>query len=101
MKTFFIIIRGPLGIGKTTIAKEVNTIAVKEWEGMGIIKNVSGTTSLVSAITMTSTVGDASLSTGNVTIAADNANDRLAVTVVGIAALDINWITIIKYVKVI
>lgn len=84
----------------TALAVDSTTGDAKEWEGFGIIKNVGGTTSLVSAITMTSTVGDAGLAAATVAVTANNTTDALDITVTGIAATSIKWNCGIEYVKV-
>lgn len=68
-----------------------------QFKGEGIVKNVSGTTSLVSAITMTSTVSDAAVSTSTMTALANNTTDTLDLTVTGINLLTMNWTSQIDY----
>jgi hypothetical protein len=69
------------------------------YEAKGIIKNVGGTTSLVSAITATQIQSDAALTTTAVTVTADNSNDALNVSVTGIAATTIYWHCVVDYIK--
>mgnify|MGYP006935493449 CR=1 FL=1 len=83
----------------TAIATNVSTLASIEFEGYGIIKNVAGTTSLVSAITMTPTVFDAAMSTCTMTVTADDTNDKLKIEVTGIAATNIGWLVKLDYLK--
>lgn len=63
----------------------------KQWSGSGIIKNVGGTTTLVSAITLTSTVADVSMATATITVAANDIDDTLEFTATGILATTIHW----------
>jgi len=82
----------------TALAKD-SVGNVKEFEGLAVIKNLAGTTSLVGTCTMVSTIGDAALSTCAITITADNTNDTLKVEVAGIAATTINWYVKCDYLK--
>jgi hypothetical protein len=59
-----------------------------------IIKNVSGTTSLSGSVITVGTDIETNAA-WNVSIAADNTNDRLAITVTGAAATTIGWAAII------
>lgn len=81
-------------------ALNISTFDAKEWKGFGIIKNVGGTTSLVSAISMTSTYADAGMGTASVATTANNTNDRLEITATGIAATNINWFAKIEYIMI-
>ncbi len=74
--------------------------STKEWSGDGLIKNVSGTTTLVGSA-IASTYGDAALTTVPVpTITGDNTNDSLKVLVTGITSYTLNWFIKIEYVRV-
>lgn len=84
----------------SALAVDISTGDCKQFKGEGIIKNVAGTTSLVAAITMASTIADGSMAAATMTITADNANSNLLVQSTGIAATDINWVTTIRYTKV-
>lgn len=70
------------------------------YEANGIIKNVAGTTTLVSTITPTQIQTDASLSTTAVSVTADNTNDALNITVTGLTATNIYWHAVIDYIKI-
>ncbi len=72
----------------------------KEFSGGGLIKNISGITSLVGAFTMTSTNGDVSLAATSVTVTADNVNDCLQIECVGISG-NLRWFFAISYTLVI
>lgn len=70
----------------------------KEWSGSGIIKNIGGTTTVVSTITMSSVVADGSMSTATLTVAANNTTDTLDFTATGISSTLINWNAKVDYV---
>lgn len=72
----------------------------KQFLGDGLIKNITGTTALVGVLTMTSTYGDAALTTASITVTTDNVNDSLKVQVTGVAATTINWFIKLDYEQV-
>lgn len=84
----------------SVLAVDTVTGDSKEFHGNGIIKNVAGTTSLVSSITLTSSTADTSMATATVSVTADNKNDNLLLVVTGITATTINWVSSIYYTKV-
>lgn len=57
----------------------------KEVEAVGLIKNVSGTVSLVGTFPTTSVNGDAALALATITVTADNTNKALSISVTGLA----------------
>jgi len=59
------------------------------YEGKGVIKNISGTTSLAAAITLTAIYEDDAAA--DIAVAADDTNDALKFTVTGIANCTIRW----------
>lgn len=67
-----------------------------EFEGKGLIKNLTGTTSLVGAFTMTSANGDAGLAGVSITVTADDTNDCLQIECTGIAD-SLDWFCEISY----
>ena len=86
----------------TAIARDAN-FECKEFSGVGVIKNVGGTTSLVSAITMATSDQDAPMTAATMSVTADDANDRLAVKVTGILQsppLEIHWFVKVAYIQV-
>jgi len=86
----------------TAIARDANFDA-KEFSGVGIIKNVGGTTSLVTAITMATSDQDAGMAGATMSVTADDANDRLAVKVTGILQsppMEIHWFVKVAYIRV-
>lgn len=68
------------------------------YEIKGLIKNISGTTSLVGAITKTTIAEDDA--TWDVTAEADNGNDALVIKVTGAAATNIRWVATTKLTQV-
>jgi len=66
----------------------------------GVLKNVSGTVSLVAAITPSQGDTDAGLSATIVTVTADNVNKSLKVQVTGVASKTINWFAHIELFEV-
>jgi len=80
------------------IARVPATGDVKEWEALGLIKNVGGTTSIVGS-SNTSTFADASLATASIGVSADNTNDSLLVERLGVAGTTIKWYGRLEYVK--
>ena len=62
------------------------------WDFSALLKNVSGTVSLVGAAIVTLVATDTSLATCTVTITADNTNKGPAITVTGVAATTIYWV---------
>jgi hypothetical protein len=80
------------------IARVPATGDVKEWEALGLIKNVGGTTSIVGS-SLNSTFADASLATASLAVSANNTNDALYVERTGIAATTIKWYGRLEYVK--
>lgn len=84
----------------TALAVDTSTQACSSFNGAGVIKNVAGTTSLVSAITMTQDTADAAMLATVVTVTADNTNDSLKIEGTGIAATNINWNVVVKYIKI-
>lgn len=83
----------------TAIAMTEGTIASKEWEGQGLIRNVTGTTTLI-GYDIISTYADASMATADLTVSADNTNDSLKFEVTGIASTNIRWYVKVDYIKI-
>lgn len=83
----------------TAMAVDSTTIASKEWEGQGLIKNVTGTTTLI-GYDIISTYADSSMSTTDLTVTADNTNDSLKFEVTGIASTNIRWYVKVDYIKI-
>lgn len=84
----------------TAIETTSTTGGTKQFLGDGLIKNITGTTSLVGVLTMTSTYGDTALAGATMTVTADNVNDSLKIQVTGIAATTINWFVRLDYEQV-
>lgn len=70
------------------------------FKGEGTIKNVSGTTTMESPVTMTMVQQNIALATVAVAATNDNVNDTLRVVVQGIAATNIRWTARIDYEKI-
>ena len=87
-------------ISVDVIVTDVDTGDSKEWGGIGIIKNYSGTTSLTGAVTMTSTIGDASLAAATVSVTADDPGDYLKIQGAGVVGKDLNWLVKVTYTAV-
>jgi hypothetical protein len=83
----------------TALAMTEGTIASKEWEGQGLIKNVAGTTSLVGSSNI-STYGDAAMASTTLTVSADNTNDCLKFEVTGLASTNIRWYIKVDYIRI-
>lgn len=64
----------------------------------GIIKNLAGTTS-TSGFTFTQIESEGAMGTVSIAATADNANDRLAITVTGNSGTDIVWNVTVDYLK--
>lgn len=82
------------------LAVDTGTGDSKEWSGAAIIKNVGGTTSLVTGSAIASALADASMATATLAMTADNTNDALAFTATGIAATNIRWNVTVYYTKI-
>jgi hypothetical protein len=68
---------------------KANAVQVAGYEFAGVIKNASGTTSIVGAVTKTVLAEEDAAWDCDIT--ADNANDALTITVTGVAATSIRW----------
>jgi hypothetical protein len=84
----------------TVLCVDVYSGDSKEFRGNCLIKNVSGTTSLVGSSALASTYGDGSLSATTAVFSADNTNDALITTVTGLAATNIHWFCKYEYTQV-
>lgn len=80
-------------IGRKTTA---NTNGAYTW--VGVIVNDGGTTSILGSPTVTVVHEDDAA--WNFAVTADNTNDRLAMTVTGVAATTINWVATIRMTEV-
>ena len=81
------------------VAIEITTgYPSKEWEGSGLIKNNAGAVSLVGSLTMSSTNGDAALSTTSIAMTA--ASGALVATVTGISGTAVRWSIKCEYTSV-
>jgi hypothetical protein len=96
-----------LGSSSNVYRLEITALGVKAsngdsvaYSGKGLIKDLSGTTSLVGTITMTQDFSDASLTTTSMTVVADNTNNSLKVSVTGVAATNIAWSVSVNYIKI-
>lgn len=78
-----------------------STNLVKEFEGVGLVKNDGGTTALVGGpITLVSTLSDVGLTLLSIDVFASNINDYVFLLANGIAATTINWYVKIDYIKI-
>jgi len=71
-------------------AKRAATGDTRAWEITGLVKNISGTTTLVNSTT-TQIGNDAGASTWTAAAAADDTNDALVINVTGAASATISW----------
>lgn len=86
----------------TVLCTDTSSGDSREWHGSGIVRNISGTTTLQgTSFTMTSTFGDTSLLSTAISITANNTTDTLDITVNGLNSHTINWISTIRYEKTI
>jgi hypothetical protein len=76
------------------LVQNPTTGAVKEWEGKGLHKNVSGVVSSVGS-SLTSTYGDASLSTAVLTI-----DPGFDIYVTGVDSTTLNWYLTFEYTRI-
>lgn len=78
-----------------------STNLVKEFEGVGLVKNDGGTTALVGGpITLVSTLSDVGLTLLDIDVFASDLNDFVFLLAHGIAATTINWYVKIDYIKI-
>lgn len=66
-------------------------VATKEWSWSCLIKNESGTVSMVGSAIITELQADSGASTWALAITADNTNKAIAITVTGQAGTSISW----------
>lgn len=78
------------------VARNTSTGDSKSWKAEGTVKNISGTTSLVAAITPSVISEDAGAAAWTVAITADNALDCLKIEVTGAAATNIDWVAVVE-----
>lgn len=69
------------------------------YKSEGVIRNNAGTTT-ISGVTTTEIFDGAGLPATPVTVAADDANDALTISCVGIAATNIRWVAVVRLVEV-
>lgn len=83
----------------TAIARNTGTGDSATWKGEGLIKNVSGTVSLVGTFVMDSISQDAVFSTAGITMSADNTNKSLMIILTGTASGsdNVNWFLTAQY----
>lgn len=78
-----------------------STNLVKEFEGVGLVKNDGGTTTLVGGpIILVSTLSDVGLTLLDIDVFASDLNDFVFLLAHGIAATTINWYVKIDYIKI-
>lgn len=81
-----------MAVTGTVVARNVTNGDSASWSFSGMLKNVSGTVSMVGTPTVTSIAADSSLSAASIALSADNTNKGLLITATGIAATSMRWV---------
>ena len=97
---FYIVTDSSAKFKLNLVAKNTSNGDVKEWEIIGLIKNVGGTVTMVGQ-SNTSSFADASLSTVSLTASADNVNKALKFEVTGLPTINVYWYGKLEYVKIV
>jgi len=82
------------------IASNPSTGNAKQWTASALIKNISGTTSIVGIPIVTSDYADSELSGTGISLLANDTDDTLKVSVTGNTSTHINWFVKGDYIKV-